>query len=149
MTFPTRLHLCVPSFKSTKKVPLIASPRFRSGFWLMAASLTVITTSFLGLPMSSMQCIISAMSGVGMLGGHKNVQWLFLANVCVRWVILFFDATLFPQSHDEMHICLLCMTLPSGFFSLFCGTGFCNGVLPYTLLTQPNHGVCWTSVCIG
>ena len=86
--------------------------------------------------------IVGAVSGVGVQGGRKNVQWLFLANVCVGWVVLFFDATLFPPFRDEMRICLLRETLPSGFFSLFCGAGFCDDVLPYTLLTRPNHGVC-------
>lgn len=60
----------------------------------LAASLTVVTASFLSIPVSSTQCIVGAVSGVGLIGGWKNVQWLFLARVCVGWVVLFFVAVL-------------------------------------------------------
>ncbi len=56
----------------------------------LAASLTVVTASFMGIPVSSTQCIVGAVSGVGLTQGLKNVQWLFLARVCVGWVIIFF-----------------------------------------------------------
>jgi len=58
----------------------------------LAASLTVVTASFMGIPVSSTQCIVGAVSGVGLTQGAKNVQWLFLARVCVGWVIIFFTS---------------------------------------------------------
>jgi len=58
----------------------------------LAASLTVVTASFMGIPVSSTQCIVGAVSGVGLTQGVKNVQWLFLGRVCVGWVIIFFTS---------------------------------------------------------
>lgn len=60
----------------------------------LAASLIVVTASFNELPVSSTQCIVGAVSGVGLVGGLKNVQWLFLLRVCVGWVVMFFVAAL-------------------------------------------------------
>jgi phosphate/sulfate permease len=61
----------------------------------LAASFTVVTASFLAIPVSSTQCIVGAVSGVGLTQGWKNVQWLFLGRVCVAWVGIFFiSATL-------------------------------------------------------
>ena len=61
----------------------------------LASSLVVVTASFNEIPVSSTQCIVGAISGVGLVGGWRNVQWLFLARVCVSWVVLFFVATVF------------------------------------------------------
>ena len=61
----------------------------------LAASLVVVTASFNEIPVSSTQCIVGAISGVGLVGGVKNVQWLFLLKVCFGWVILYFAAVLF------------------------------------------------------
>jgi phosphate/sulfate permease len=33
-------------------------------------------------------------AGVGVAGGRKNVQWLFLLRVCVGWVGVFFAAVI-------------------------------------------------------
>ena len=60
----------------------------------LASSLIVVTASFNGIPVSSTQCIVGAISGIGLVGGWRNVQWFFLARVCVGWVVLFFVATL-------------------------------------------------------
>jgi len=60
----------------------------------LASSLVVVTASFNEIPVSSTQCIVGAISGVGLIGGVRNVQWYFLARVCVGWVVLFFAATL-------------------------------------------------------
>jgi sodium-dependent phosphate transporter len=60
----------------------------------LAASLFVVTASFLGIPVSSTQCIVGAVAGVGVAGGRKNVQWLFLLRVCVGWVGVFFAAVI-------------------------------------------------------
>jgi phosphate/sulfate permease len=56
----------------------------------LASSLTVVTASFIGLPVSSTQCITGAISGVALVGGWRNVEWWMLARVCVGWVFLFF-----------------------------------------------------------
>jgi solute carrier family 20 (sodium-dependent phosphate transporter) len=58
----------------------------------LAASLFVVTASFLSIPVSSTQCITGAVAGVGLAGGVKNVQWFFLARVCTGWVVVFFVA---------------------------------------------------------
>jgi sodium-dependent phosphate transporter len=60
----------------------------------LASSLVVVTASFNELPVSSTQCIVGAVSGTGLVGGVKNVQWFFLARVCFGWVFLFFTAVL-------------------------------------------------------
>lgn len=56
----------------------------------LAASLTVVTASFRAIPVSSTQIIVGAISGVGLTQGWRNVQWLFLARVCVGWAVIFF-----------------------------------------------------------
>jgi solute carrier family 20 (sodium-dependent phosphate transporter) len=58
----------------------------------LAASLTVVTASFLSIPVSSTQCIVGAVSGVGLVNGYANVDWLFLLKVCFGWVAMFFMA---------------------------------------------------------
>ena len=59
----------------------------------LGASLVVVTASFNEIPVSSTQCIVGAVFGVGLVGGLKNVQWLFLLRVMVSWVGLFLAAT--------------------------------------------------------
>ncbi|KAL7477997.1 hypothetical protein ACHAW6_003785 [Cyclotella cf. meneghiniana] len=61
----------------------------------LAASLTVVTASYIGLPVSTTQCIVGAVSGIGCVEGWRTVQWLSLAKVCVSWVIVFFTAAVF------------------------------------------------------
>jgi solute carrier family 20 (sodium-dependent phosphate transporter) len=61
----------------------------------LASSLVVVTASFNEIPVSSTQCIVGAVFGVGLLGGRKNVQWLFLLRVMCGWAVLFFFATIF------------------------------------------------------
>jgi solute carrier family 20 (sodium-dependent phosphate transporter) len=58
----------------------------------LAASLFVVTASFVAIPVSSTQCITGAVAGVGLAGGIKNVQWLFLLQICTGWVAIFFVA---------------------------------------------------------
>jgi phosphate/sulfate permease len=64
----------------------------------LSASLFVVTASFLGIPVSSTQCIVGAVAGVGLSSGVKNVQWWFLARVCLSWVIIFFTSTVFSAA---------------------------------------------------
>jgi len=56
----------------------------------LGSSLTVVTAAFLGIPVSTTQCITGAISGVALCGGIRNVQWWMLARVCVSWAFLFF-----------------------------------------------------------
>ncbi|KAL7502038.1 hypothetical protein ACHAXN_000140, partial [Cyclotella atomus] len=58
----------------------------------LAASLTVVTASYIGLPVSTTQCIVGAVSGIGCVEGWRTVQWGSLAKVCVGWVVVFFTA---------------------------------------------------------
>ncbi|KAL3803080.1 hypothetical protein ACHAWO_010646 [Cyclotella atomus] len=59
----------------------------------LAASLTVVSASYIGLPVSTTQCIVGAVSGIGCVEGWKTVQWGSLARVCVSWVVVFFTAS--------------------------------------------------------
>eukprot|EP00804_Cyclotella_cryptica_P027363 CCRYP_021162-RB/>CCRYP_021162-RB protein AED:0.30 eAED:0.30 QI:452/0.66/0.71/1/0.66/0.71/7/482/506 len=61
----------------------------------LAASLTVVTASYIGLPVSTTQCIVGAVSGIGCVEGWRTVQWFSLAKVCVGWVVVFFTAAVF------------------------------------------------------
>jgi phosphate/sulfate permease len=61
----------------------------------LSASLFVVTASFLGIPVSSTQCIVGAVAGVGLTSGAKNLQWWFLLRVCCGWVSIFFCSTIF------------------------------------------------------
>ena len=67
----------------------------------LASSFCVVTASFIGIPVSSTQCIVGAVTGVGLVGGKESIQWLFLLKVCCSWVALF--------------IC--CVLLSAGIFS--------------------------------
>jgi phosphate/sulfate permease len=83
----------------------------------LAASLTVVSASYVGLPVSAQpsifildaevlfiidmrryiqvsttQCIVGAVSGIGCIEGWRTVQWRSLAKVCVSWVLVFFTA---------------------------------------------------------
>lgn len=60
----------------------------------LAASLFVVTASFKSIPVSSTQCIVGAVAGVGLTGGVQNVHWMFLGRVCVGWVVVFFTAAI-------------------------------------------------------
>ena len=61
----------------------------------LGASLTVVTASFLGIPVSSTQCIVGAVTAVGLVGGRQAVDWWFLLKICCSWVALFFIAIIF------------------------------------------------------
>ena len=60
----------------------------------LAASLFVVTASFLGIPVSSTQAIVGGVAGVGLVNGRKSLQWLFLLRVCIGWVVVFFSAVI-------------------------------------------------------
>jgi len=58
----------------------------------LAASLLVVTASYIGIPVSTTQCIVGAIAGIGLVEGRKNVDWFQLVKVCISWVIVFFVA---------------------------------------------------------
>mmetsp|Transcript_13414 Transcript_13414/g.20889 ORF Transcript_13414/g.20889 Transcript_13414/m.20889 type:complete len:580 (+) Transcript_13414:48-1787(+) len=60
----------------------------------LAASLLVVTASYIGIPVSTTQCIVGAVAGIGLVEGKKNVQWWQLFKVCISWVVVFFVACL-------------------------------------------------------
>jgi solute carrier family 20 (sodium-dependent phosphate transporter) len=55
----------------------------------LAASLFVVTASFLGIPVSSTQSICGAVTGVGCVNGFRNVDWWFFLRVCLSWATIF------------------------------------------------------------
>jgi phosphate/sulfate permease len=61
----------------------------------LGASLTSVTASFLGIPVSTTQCIVGAVTAVGLVGGRQAVDWFFLLKICCSWVGLFFVAVIF------------------------------------------------------
>lgn len=60
----------------------------------LATSLLVVTASYIGIPVSTTQCIVGAVAGIGLIEGRKNVQWMQLVKVCISWVLVFFVACL-------------------------------------------------------
>ena len=60
----------------------------------LAASLFVVTASFMSIPVSSTQSIVGAVAGVGLAGGYRNVDWFFLFKVCLSWVFVFFASVI-------------------------------------------------------
>jgi len=61
----------------------------------LGASLTSVTASFLGIPVSTTQCIVGAVTAVGLVGGRQAVDWFFLLKICCSWIGLFFIAVIF------------------------------------------------------
>jgi len=61
----------------------------------LGASLTSVTASFLGIPVSTTQCIVGAVTAVGLVGGRQAVDWWFFLKICCSWVGLFFVAVIF------------------------------------------------------
>lgn len=59
----------------------------------LGASLVVVTASFRGIPVSTTQCIVGAVFGVGLVSGCQNVQWFYLLKVMVSWAGLFICAS--------------------------------------------------------
>ena len=54
----------------------------------LGAALTVITASFLGLPVSTTHCICGSTGAVGLCNGElKSINWLMVSWTLVSWVI--------------------------------------------------------------
>lgn len=60
----------------------------------LAASLFVVTASYMEIPVSSTQCIVGAITGVGLTNGFKSVGWYFFFKCCIGWVLVFFTAVI-------------------------------------------------------
>ena len=61
----------------------------------LGVSLTSVTASFLGIPISTTQCIVGAVTAVSLVSGHQAVDLWFLLKICASWVGLFFIAVIF------------------------------------------------------
>ena len=61
----------------------------------LASSLMVATASYIGIPVSSTQCIVGGIAGIGLVEGKNNVQWKHLGKCVIGWVLVFFTATIF------------------------------------------------------
>lgn len=61
----------------------------------LGAALTSVTASFIGVPVSTTQCIVGAVTAVGLVGGRQAIDWFFLLKICLSWVGLFFIAVVF------------------------------------------------------
>ena len=68
----------------------------------LASSLMVVTASYIGIPVSTTQCIVGAVAGIGLVEGRKNVQWFQLFKVCISWVVVFFVACLISAALFSM-----------------------------------------------
>eukprot|EP00804_Cyclotella_cryptica_P013544 CCRYP_021091-RA/>CCRYP_021091-RA protein AED:0.10 eAED:0.10 QI:0/0/0/1/0.83/0.85/7/0/555 len=88
------LGLAIYGYKVIKTIgyKLTALSPTRGASAELAASLTVVSASYIGLPISTTQCIVGAVAGIGCVEGWRTVQWLSLAKVCVSWVVVFFTA---------------------------------------------------------
>ena len=61
----------------------------------LGAALTSVTASFIGIPVSTTQCIVGAVTAVGLVGGRQAIDFFFLLKICLSWVFLFFVACVF------------------------------------------------------
>lgn len=56
----------------------------------LSTAISVLVASFIGIPVSSTQCLIGAVTGVGLASGGKNeVSFKFLAKIASGWVVTF------------------------------------------------------------
>jgi len=60
----------------------------------LASSLVVATASYIGIPVSTTQCIVGAVAGIGLVEGKENVQWMQLGKCVIGWIVVFFVAAL-------------------------------------------------------
>mmetsp|Transcript_17456 Transcript_17456/g.26661 ORF Transcript_17456/g.26661 Transcript_17456/m.26661 type:complete len:98 (+) Transcript_17456:1-294(+) len=60
----------------------------------LASSLTVATAAYIGMPVSTTQCILGGVAGIGVVEGWGNVQWTQIGKCVIGWVLVFFAAVL-------------------------------------------------------
>ena len=60
----------------------------------LASSLVVASASYMGIPVSTTQCIVGAVAGIGLVEGRRKVQWQQLAKCVIGWVVIFFIAAI-------------------------------------------------------
>lgn len=60
----------------------------------LSAAMVVVVASFVGIPISTTQCKVGGTTAVGMFGGKKGVDPLFLLKIVSGWVITFFGVCL-------------------------------------------------------
>jgi len=53
----------------------------------LGTSLTVLLASRLGIPVSTTQCVVGAVAGVGLVDGIKAVNWKLFINVFISWLL--------------------------------------------------------------
>ncbi|KAL7548303.1 hypothetical protein ACHAWF_011586 [Thalassiosira exigua] len=58
----------------------------------LSSSLVVATASYIGIPVSTTQCILGAVTGIGLVEGRKNVQWVQIGKCFLGWILVFFVA---------------------------------------------------------
>jgi len=59
----------------------------------LATALAVAVASYLGIPVSTTQCLVGATAGVALAsGGFRAVEWFFLLRIMVGWAGVFFIA---------------------------------------------------------
>ena len=56
----------------------------------LSAAMVVVVASFLGIPISTTQCKVGGTTAVGMFGGKKGVDPVFLLKIVAGWVLTFF-----------------------------------------------------------
>lgn len=59
----------------------------------LSAAIVVVVASFVGIPISTTQCKVGGTTAVGMFGGKKGVDPLFLAKIIAGWVVTFFGVS--------------------------------------------------------
>ena len=52
----------------------------------MSASVVILTTSFLGMPISSSQMIVGSVGGVGAVKGIRAVEWKMIGRLALTWI---------------------------------------------------------------
>ena len=90
------LGLLLYGYKVMKTIryKLTALSSTRESSASLASSLMVATASFIGIPVSTTQCIVGAIAGIGLVEGRSNVQWFQLGKWVVGWVLVFFVAAI-------------------------------------------------------
>merc|ERR1712194_514226 len=66
-------------------------------------AIVVVVASFVGIPISTTQCKVGGTTAVGMFGGKKGVDPLFLAKIIAGWVATFLALALSMPVFSPLH----------------------------------------------